>query len=170
METTYILTAEMDGDTFAWLDELRRQHFPPERNFLSAHLTLFHRLSSRQVDCLRSLEMPSGAVELRIDQVIFLGFGVAMRVRSPGLERLRKEAVARMGDELSRQDLQPWRPHVTIQNKATADSARRLFRMLEEGFSDRAGTSTALLVWEYLGGPWKLAERIGFGKTGRPSR
>jgi len=44
METTYILTAEMDDDSFAWLAGLRRRHFPPERNFLPAHLTLFHRL------------------------------------------------------------------------------------------------------------------------------
>jgi hypothetical protein len=38
METTYILTAETDPESFAWLDGLRQQHFPPEGNLLSAHL------------------------------------------------------------------------------------------------------------------------------------
>jgi DNA polymerase-4 len=69
VETTYILTAEMDGESFAWLDSLRGEHFPPERNFLSAHLTLFHRLSAAQVAQLRSLEMPRGPVMLHFDRV-----------------------------------------------------------------------------------------------------
>jgi hypothetical protein len=39
METTYILTAEMDDDSFASLDGLRRRHFPQERNFLPAQVS-----------------------------------------------------------------------------------------------------------------------------------
>ena len=34
----------VDADSFARLDSLRRRFFPPERNVLSAHLTLFHAL------------------------------------------------------------------------------------------------------------------------------
>jgi hypothetical protein len=49
MEPIYILTAEMDDDSFAWLNGLRRAHFPVERNFLPAHLTVFHRLSPAQI-------------------------------------------------------------------------------------------------------------------------
>ena len=60
MATTYILTAEMDEDSFGWLDRLRRRYFPPERNFLPAHLTLFHLLSPDQVARLRSLEWING--------------------------------------------------------------------------------------------------------------
>lgn len=58
METTYVLTAEMDALSFAWLDALRREYFPEERNFLSAHLTLFHKLSSAQIACVRSFVTP----------------------------------------------------------------------------------------------------------------
>ena len=32
MPGTFILTAELDADSFAWLDGLRREHFPSERN------------------------------------------------------------------------------------------------------------------------------------------
>lgn len=32
---TYILTAELDPESFAWLDALRREHFLPERNLTS---------------------------------------------------------------------------------------------------------------------------------------
>jgi hypothetical protein len=165
METTYILTAEMDDESFAWLDGLRREHFPPERNVLSAHLTLFHRLSPVQVERLRFVEKPSAPVELRFDRVVFLGFGVALGVRSAELERLRSTARAEIGGEFSRQDSQPWKPHVTVQNKVTAESARQLQYALEQGFAKRVGAATGLLVWEYLGGPWKLADRLAFAKA-----
>ena len=40
-----IVSALLDPDSFAWLDGLRRSHFPVERNLLDAHLTLFHALA-----------------------------------------------------------------------------------------------------------------------------
>jgi hypothetical protein len=168
MDTTYILTAEIDPDNFAWLDGLRRQHFPPERNFLPAHLTLFHRLSPQQRARLPSLELLSAAIPVHFDRVVFLGFGVALHVQSVELEQLRQKIRAEMGGEFSRQDSQPWKPHVTIQNKASAEAARKLQRALEQDFSARAGLVTGLLVWEYLGGPWKLADRIAFDNSDQP--
>lgn len=39
-----ILTLAMDERSQERFDRLRETHFPPERNHLSAHLTLFHRL------------------------------------------------------------------------------------------------------------------------------
>lgn len=41
----YIVTAELPGDVLAFADGLRRAHFPPERNWLVAHATLFHALA-----------------------------------------------------------------------------------------------------------------------------
>src|ERR1700761_4579300 len=126
METTYILTAEIDEGSFAWLDGLRRRHFPPERNFLPAHLTLFHRLSLAQAAGPRLLELPREPLALHFDGILFLGFGVALRARSAELEQLRSDARSKMGGEFSRQDSQPWKPHVTIQNKASSQAAREL--------------------------------------------
>lgn len=165
MGSTYILTAEMDDVSFAWLDELRRRHFPPERNFLPAHLTLFHRLTPAQVDRLQFLDLPGAAVVLRFDRVVLLGSGVALHVQSAEIERLRGEIRNAVAGEFSRQDSQPWRPHVTVQNKASAEMARELKSALENGFSERAGAATGLLLWEYLGGPWKPVERFAFGSA-----
>jgi hypothetical protein len=67
-----------------------------------------------------------------------------------------------VGGEFSRQENQTWRAHVTIQNKVTADAARQLHQALEGDFKPRAGWVTGLLVWEYLGGPWKLVQRLPF--------
>lgn len=162
MEPTYILTAEMDPESFARLDGLRKLHFPPERNFLPAHLTMFHRLSSAQTVRLDDFKVPGGPVPIQVGPPILLGSGVALRIRSSELERLRTAARQAMGGQFSKQDSQGWRPHVTVQNKVLPDIAKALHRDLTDAFGQRAGAVTALLVWEYLGGPWKLATRFPF--------
>jgi len=39
-----ILTAHIPDADLKPFNDLRQAHFPPERNFLQAHLTMFHRL------------------------------------------------------------------------------------------------------------------------------
>ena len=39
-----IVSALFGAADFAWLDDLRKAHFPAEKNQLAAHLTLFHHL------------------------------------------------------------------------------------------------------------------------------
>ncbi|GAA0005927.1 2'-5' RNA ligase family protein [Bradyrhizobium diazoefficiens] len=163
MVRTFILTAELDPASFAWLDGLRREHFPPERNLLPAHLTLFHRLSSAQTGRLESIELPAAPVPILFEAPVLLGFGVAVRIRSPELDRLRAAARCAMGGVFSRQDSQAWRSHVTIQNKVTADAARQLHQAFALDFEPRPGSVTGLLVWEYLGGPWRSVRQLTFG-------
>jgi hypothetical protein len=160
--STFILTAELDPASFSWLNDLRRQHFPPERNLLPAHLTLFHRLSSAQTDCLQDFRLPDEPLPILFDAPLLLGFGVAVRVRSPELEAVRSAARSALGGGFSSQDSQSWRPHVTIQNKVAGETARQLYGRMRIRFEFRAGTVTGLLIWEYLGGPWRQAERLPF--------
>lgn len=155
-EPVYILAAELDAESFAWLDALRRAYFPPERNVLSAHLTMFHRLSPLQVERLQAMQLPAGPVPLAFEGVMFLGFGNAIRATSPGLEELRADVKAIIGDGLSRQDEQRWTPHVTIQNKVAAPAARALHAVLAQDFQIRTGSACGLQVFEYVGGPWQL--------------
>ena len=39
-----IVTAELGSDDFAWLNGLRRQHYPADRNVVPAHMSLFRAL------------------------------------------------------------------------------------------------------------------------------
>lgn len=162
-DKTYILTAELDDASFTWLDAMRREHFPPERNVLSAHLTMFHRLSGAQVARLQEIAMPAQPIALSFDSLRFLGAGVAFNVRSPDLERLRRDIAAAIGGELSRQDSHKWTPHVTVQNKVQAAAAKALYATLGDKFVVRSGHATGVVAWEYLGGPWKLERRVPFG-------
>ncbi len=164
-DPVYILAAQLDAESFAWLDALRRAHFPPERNVLSAHLTMFHRLSPLQVERLQAMQVPTEPVPLQFDRVMFLGFGNAIRATSPRLEQLRAEVKAAIGDGLSRQDEQRWTPHVTIQNKAPAQAAHTLHAALTQNFQMRTGSACGLQVFEYLGGPWRLTRSLPFEPT-----
>lgn len=41
-----ILTAHVAAPEIRFFDDLHSRYFPPERNYLSAHLTVFHKLPS----------------------------------------------------------------------------------------------------------------------------
>ena len=47
-----ILSAVLDAPVQRRLDALRRTHFPPDRNHLDAHVTLFHHLPGAEEDAV----------------------------------------------------------------------------------------------------------------------
>ena len=85
------------------------------------------------------------------------------RIESPGLEDLRKDAAWAFAPRLTAQDRAPFRPHITIQNKAEPADARRLLERLDATFKPFEIEAVGLLAWRYLGGPWQAVARIPFG-------
>jgi hypothetical protein len=160
-----IVTAEFADADFAWLDGLRRAHFPPERNQVPAHLTLFHALppfaEAEVRSRLRELTRRA-APKARIEGLMDLGGGVAFRVASPDLDRVREELGSGMHGLLTAQDNMGWRPHVTIQNKVAPRVARALIETLESGFTPRPLGISGLALQRYLGGPWEALQRYPF--------
>ena len=154
----FIVTLKLDDASHAWLDALRQAHFPPERNFLQAHLTLFHKLPGEEAEAVDAdLAAAAGArppLPLTFDAPMFLGFGVAIHVESAPLAALQAELARRWRPWLNAQDRQGFRPHVTVQNKVPAEAARALQAELEAGWTPRTGTGVGLSLWRYLGGPW----------------
>ena len=90
-----------------------------------------------------------------ITGVMDLGGGVALRIASDDLDRIRHELASAFHGLLSAQDNQGWRPHVTIQNKVAPKVARELRRTMEQGFSVRPLGIAGLGLHRYLGGPWE---------------
>ena len=169
---SFVATIEIDEENFFWLQSLRRERFPAERDLLSAHLTLFHKLGVSQIERLHSIGMPRAPLPLRFTGMRFFGSGVAVDIEAPELQRFREQLKSQLGGTLILQDAQRWRPHVTVQNKVTPATAKTLWAELSAGFAPRDGTATALRVWRYLGGSWSLAGRFTFGSAlgpGRPS-
>ncbi len=154
-----IVTATFGPDDHAFLDGLRRRHFPPERNRLAAHLTLFHHLSpdvgAELKRRLSGLTRGRPAPQAWLGGVMSLGRGVALRVESPELESFRAELADAFSTLLTPQERAGWRPHVTIQNKVEAAVARALFEELDADFRRRPLAIAGLASWWYRGGPWE---------------
>jgi hypothetical protein len=161
MAGALIVTAEIGAEDFAWLDRLRRAHYPVERNQVPAHLTMFHALPPSAESELRSaLAKLSSEPPPRtsIEGVMNLGGGVAFRIVSPGLDGMRRELTDRFHGLLGAQDAGGWRPHITIQNKVPSKEARALQAKLKPDFRPRPLKVAGLGLHRYLGGPW---ERLG---------
>jgi 2'-5' RNA ligase len=158
----------MDADSQTYFDDLREAHFPPERNFLRAHVTLFHALPGELLpeveEAMARLTAGTPSVlDGRVWRVRSLGRGVAFDVECPALATLRG-ALQQAGWELTKQDAQrSWRPHITVQNKVAPEVARALLSELSARFVERRIEFVGLTLWEYLGGPWRLVREFPFG-------
>ena len=166
MSAPLIVTAELGTADLAWLDGLRRLHYPPDRNRLPAHLTMFHavppmlegELRHRLAALAAELPPPRATVAGLMD----LGAGVAFRIVSDELDAVRAEIADALRGSLTQQDAHGWRPHVTIQNKVPPKEARSLVAELECGFAPRPLTISGLAFHHYEGGPWRLGQRYAF--------
>lgn len=160
-----IVTALMGAADFAWADGLRRAHFPPDRNHLSAHITLFHHLPPASLpDIAHRLKRMAVAPPppARLTDVMLLGRGVAFRIESPALMALRDELADAFAGLLTPQDQARPRLHITVQNKVTPDAAKALAAGLRADFRPRPLTIAGLAAWHYRGGPWELAMKAMF--------
>lgn len=144
-----------------FFNNLRSAHFPPERNYLAAHITLFHQLPP---SCLAELDglirriaadTPPPAARLR--ELYSLGNGVAYRIDSPELLSIREQIADHFTGMLTAQDQGIPRLHITVQNKVTAQEARALMADLSQDFTPRPLAIVGLAGHHYRGGPWDAA-------------
>jgi 2'-5' RNA ligase len=164
-----ILTARMEPEAFERFDAQRREFFPTERNFIPAHVTLFHSLPGTELEAVTT---QLGAVATRTAPMIakvtglrFLGRGVAYQLSIPKLEVLRSELASGWRDVLTNQDRSGFKPHVTVQNKVVPLEARETLAVLEARFKPWSFAVTGLELWRYLGGPWERLETFEFVRS-----
>jgi hypothetical protein len=161
-----IVTAAFDPGSARVFGDLRDRHFPPDRNIVPAHLTLFHHLPGERaaewIADLRDARPAAGATPFSTSSLRFLGRGVAVDINCPVLTAVRRDLAARWADVLSAQDRQSFRPHVTIQNKVAPAEARALHAELLLSLRPISGTIVGLDLWHYRGGPWEHAAQIAW--------
>ena len=162
-----ILTAQMEAEAALYFDRLRKAYFPAARNFIPAHLTLFHALPGARIGdweeelaerCWQGAIIPARATGLR-----FTGNGVSIVVEAPDLVALHASLALSWREVLTPQDRQRFNPHVTVQNKVTSAHARQTFDALQAVFEPFAFEIEGLDLWHYRGGPWEAAGRFPFG-------
>ncbi len=166
----FILTAVLPPDLQGFAEGLRRAHYPPGRNHLHAHVTLFHAFAPSLLEelcdflprVMGEFAAPQGAVKGVMD----LGRGTAIALEAPKLLALRAGIADHFHGSLTAQDLHEPRPHITIQNKATKEEARALQKslpaVLAPWIAKGRFTFPALALWQYRGGPWEQVKTCAF--------
>ncbi len=157
-----IITAMMGPEDQSFFNKLRRQYFPPERNYLDAHITLFHHLPPAHWPEIKrhiiALTKEYEAPLARVDRMLNLGRGVAFRIDSPELLAVRSMVAENFASLLVPQDQSKPRLHITIQNKVKPNAAKLLFDALDADFETFSLSIIGLSAYYYMGGPW---EKIG---------
>jgi 2'-5' RNA ligase len=166
MPEPLVVTLLLEESAQQRFDRLREQHFPPERNVLAAHVTLFHALPGEQLDAVRAdladaADRP--AFDVAVTGVRFLGRGVAYALGSSEVAALRSGLVSAWQPWLTPQDRQKHAPHVTVQNKVAPAVARPLYERLLAEFVPYDVGARGLGLWRYLGGPWEPVDEFPFG-------
>lgn len=157
-----IITAAMGPEDQSFFNKLRSEYFPPERNYLDAHITLFHHLPPAHwpeikryiVNLTREYDSPIA----NVDRLLNLGRGVAFHVDSPELMAVRSMIAENFASLLIPQDQSKPRLHITVQNKVKVEIARQTLDLLNAQFEPFPLSIKGLSAFYYMGGPW---EKIG---------
>ncbi|MCZ4222588.1 2'-5' RNA ligase family protein [Pedobacter rhodius] len=160
-----ILTLRIDEENQFFFNQQRLRYFPPSKNVLQAHLTLFHQLPDdfKTYDILERLE--SQVFNLSVTGLIHLGHGVGYRIESAELHALRAKLSGYFSTVLIPQDKQGFRPHITIQNKVSPAEASQLFQECSAAFTPMLIEAQGLDLWRYLNGPWEHIAFYPFQQT-----
>jgi hypothetical protein len=157
----------MDGEAFARLNELRQRYYPPERNTVPAHLTLFRELPggrSREIKALlRQVALKQKPIDIPPGEVKLIERGVAVFVRSPQLYGLRHELANEWEIWLSAADLADFQPHVTIQNNVSEAEARRTRDEIAATFRPPRIRGIGFHLWRYRDRFWDHVQMFPFG-------
>jgi 2'-5' RNA ligase len=165
-EAPFVLTLELDGESFARLEELRRRYYPPERNLVPAHVTLFHQLPGgrgREVKALlQRVAAGQKPFEIEAAGVKALESGVGVFLRSAQLHSLRDRLADEWEPWLTEQDRAGFRPHATIQTNVGERQARDTQREIEAAWRPPRMRAVGLHLWRYRSGPWESVQVYRF--------
>lgn len=166
MANPFIVTAALPPYIQGWANGLRLEHYPPERNHLHAHVTMFHSFAPSLFDELKDF-LPQVAREFaapegQITGVMDLGKGTAIALQSEPLLTLRGLIAEHFHGSLTAQDLYESRPHITIQNKVTKSEARALQADLAPTIEPQRFAFPAIELHLYKQGPWERIKTCAF--------
>ncbi len=167
----FIVTAELPPALHSWADALRQRHFPPERNWLKAHVTLFHAFAPSLHDALMTV-LPGLAGQFapppaRLEGLMDLGRGTALAISSPALLALRQTIAEHFHGALTAQDAHRPRLHITIQNKVDPALAKALQAELAPHLTPSEFRFTGLGLHRYCNPHWETVRTWSFrGKEG----
>ncbi|RZA04232.1 MAG: 2'-5' RNA ligase family protein, partial [Proteobacteria bacterium] len=132
--------------------------------------TMFHHLPAARAPeveaLLRDLTQAQAPIELKATGYRFLGRGVALEFHAPALQAIQRAIAEKFESDLTPQDRQKLKPHVTIQNKVEPALAKNLFADCQQSFVPFVAQGIGLQLWRYDGGPWAEMKTFSFAGCG----
>lgn len=163
MLSPLVITLDLDEASMARFQAERAELFPPNRTQVGAHLTLFHAIPGQmETQVLEEVQTAAHRppFDVAVRKVISLGRGAAYSLDAAELSELRASLRHSWAADLTPQDIQGFRPHVTVQNKVDPATAKETVQRLQAAFVPFNARAEALVVWRYVGGPWELVQRF----------
>ena len=160
-----VITLALDPVAQQRFDGERAALFPAGRTAVGAHVTLFHAVPGQLEPTVRAdlAEVCARApFTVAVTEVTALGRGAGYRLRAAGLDDVHAQLRRRWQADLTAQDRQGFRPHVTVQNKADVETARRTVAQLRAAFHPFEVGAIGLDLWRYDGGPWTPLASVPF--------
>jgi len=166
-----VATFSITPSAQSYFNQLRKLHFPAERNYLDAHLTLFHALPDRQwiYEDLQKLAKNQQPFDAIVQSIMSLGGGTAFKIISPGLPVLHQKLQKIWFEHMTSQDRQKRNFHITIQNKVESAEAKKLQAELTREFQPFSFTIDGIQLWRYHNGPWEYLMKFDFEDKSSPS-
>jgi 2'-5' RNA ligase len=164
-----VVTLQLAAAAQECFEAERTALFPPGRTAVGAHVTMFHALPAylrQDVEAELGRVAATPSFPVGVTDVFPLGRGVAYRLDAAEAQRLQRRLQERWRPHLTRQDAQPFRPHVTVQNKVEPAVARATLDRLRTTFHPEVTRAVGLELWRYDGGPWTLLRRWRLGSGG----
>ena len=165
-----ILTLQLDETAQAFYEDLRRRHFPPERNLIPAHLTLFHHLpgDAHTHQAVHEAAQATPPFPLTHPNPRCIGRGVTVFFQPGPISALHAALSTAFEANLIPQDRQRFQPHTVVQNKVDPATARQTLPQLQ-AIPLLEAHAIGLTLWRYLGGPWERLEDFDFCDAEAPA-
>lgn len=153
-----IVTLQLDPESHDYFTALRTRYFPPERNYLSAHITLFHALPRAELaavsHALAKVAGDTAPFPIGFSTLQRWNRGFSVKVDCPELLSVRGKLAGGFAPLLSAQDRQKYQPHLTLMNKAEEAQARLAYETFSAAWVPRQARALGLELHTYANGPW----------------
>lgn len=161
---TIIITLLLDETSQQFFEEKRKTFFPTHANFTTAHLTLFHCLPNNAFifEKVKAITKNTNTFKMQATGILHQKKFNAYEITSDKLLELHKILQNDFIKMLSKKDVKPLKPHITIQNKTTVYKAQKTNQLLVENFIAFETQAIGISCWYFTKNKWKKKEDYFF--------
>jgi TRAP-type mannitol/chloroaromatic compound transport system substrate-binding protein len=159
-----IITLLLDEASQMFFDKQRKLYFPTYANFTNAHLTLFHKLPTKETQVQEILEQicTIDKFDMKVVRIQNNHNFIAYEISSSALLDIHSTLQIAFTKLLHLKDKEILWPHITIQNKVTEYKAKKTHQKLMETFVPFTITAIGISSWFYTKNNWEKQRDIYF--------